>query len=717
MKRFTEFVIAKPLVTLIVFLGLVGISAVWGMQAFGALQSQGYNDPNSESTLVTNELRDTFDVDNPELTIIAEFEQSVDAPGSVASAESLSSEVETMEGVESVSSYYSLGSPTSLKSTDGKAAYFFVNYEEDIPVSEVTTRIMDSLGSEHDGAALHYTGLSVMANALNGTISHDIGTAESIAIPLSIILLLFVFGSVVAAGLPLAIGGLSMLGSFFFIWVATQFTDVSIFALNLITAMALGLGIDYSLLIINRFREERAKGGEVRDAVLTTMMTAGRTVLFSGLTVAVVLASLVIFPMYFLRSMGYAGIAVVFVAVVGALTALPASLMLLGDRVNKWRVLRRNLVPTDTGAWARLSRFVMKRAIPVFLITLIALAGLVFLGRNVSFGLVDERVLPADSQAATASAIVRERFDGQEGMPLQIIATAASDAELQSYVDKLSKTDHIVRVQSALGVTEDGDTNTQAAPMFRDYVQGDDQRIVAVADVIARSNEGMDVVTNVRAIEAPFEVNVGGVSADYTDSMNGITERVPWLLLWVFITTFILLFFFTGSVLLPIKAFLLNIISLVATLGFLTWVFMEGNLRWLIGEFTPLDSIESSMFILIGVVTFGLSMDYELFLLSRIKELHDEGLNTEDSVSLGLQRSGRIITAAALILAANFLPMMTSGVTTVKMLGLGLAFAILLDATVVRGLLVPATMKLFGNANWWAPKWMKKLYEKAGLAH
>ncbi len=717
MNRFTRLVIAKPLLSLLIFVGLVGVSAIWGVQAFGAMQSQGYNDPNSESTQVANTLRDTFKVDNPELTIIADFAQSVDDPASRAEADQLTASVNAIDGVESVSSYFSLGSPTSLRSVDSRAAYFFVNYDAGVKTSAETNLIMDTLGSEADGITLHYTGMSVMANALNQTISHDIGTAESIAIPLSVILLLFVFGSLVAAGLPLLIGGLAMLGSFFFVWVATQFSDVSIFSLNLITAMALGLGIDYSLLIVNRFREERAKGGDVRDAVLRTMDTAGRTVLFSGLTVAVVLASLLIFPMYFLRSMGIAGVAVVVVSVIGALVGLPAMLALLGDRVNRLRVIRRDFTPKDTGIWANVSRFVMRRAVPVFLVTIVGLGGLVYLGHNVSFGLVDERVLPADNQTAVAAAIVRERFDGQEGMPIQIIATGATNAQLQSYVDELSTTDHIVRVQSPLGITVDGATDPRFAPQFSNYTVGDEQRVVAIEDVIARSSEGMSVIKDVRAIQPGFTVEVGGVAADYTDSMDGITQRIPWLLLWVFLTTMILLFLFTGSLLLPLKAFALNLVSLVATLGFLTWVFLDGNLQWLIGAFTPLETVETSMFILIAVITFGLSMDYELFLLSRIKELHDQGLSTEDSVALGLQRSGRIITAAALILAANFFPMLTSGVTTIKMLGLGLAFAILLDATVVRGLLVPALMKLFGAANWWAPKWLTKLFTKAGLSH
>lgn len=717
MKRFTHVVIAKPLLSLLIFVGLVGLSAIGGMQAFGKMQAAGYNDPNSESTKVANILTDTFHVENPQLTIIADFAQKVSAPASIVQARDLTSSIENVSGVKSVSSYYSLGMPDSLRSTDQRAAYFFVTYDANATTSAETSLIMDTLGSSTDGVTLHYTGLSVMANSLNHSISHDIGVAESIAIPLSILLLLFVFGSLVAAGLPLLIGGLAMLGSFFFVWLATQFSDVSIFAMNLITAMALGLGIDYSLLIVNRFREERARGGDVRAAVIRTMETAGRTVLFSGLTVAVVLASLLIFPMYFLRSMGIAGVSVVVVAVLGALIGLPAMLALLGDRVNRFRVIRRDFTPKDTGLWSNVSRFVMRRAVPVFIITIVALGGLVALGHNVSFGLVDERVLPATDQTAVAAKIVRERFDGQEGMPIQIIATGATKVELSNYVTQLSETNHIVRVQSALGITTNGYTNAFAAPLFASYVKGDQQRIVAIENVVARSNAGMDVISSVRAIHPGFTVQVGGVAADYTDSMNGIASKIPALLLWVLVSTLILLFLFTGSVLLPIKAFALNLVSLVSTLGFLNWVFVGGNLQWLIGSFTPLENIEASMFILIAVVTFGLSMDYELFLLSRIKELHDQGLSTEESVSLGLQRSGRIITAAALILAANFLPMMSSGVTTVKMLGLGLAFAILLDATVVRGLLVPALMKLFGPANWWSPKWMRWLYEKAGLAH
>ena len=612
-----------------------------------------------------------------------------------------------------------MGRLDSLKSADGEAAYAFVTYTDTTAAgrSAVTKLIETELGSQIDGVDVYYTGVAAMAVALNESIAQDLSVAESIAIPLSLILLIFVFGSVVAAGLPLIVGGLGILGSFFFIWLATLSTDVSVFALNLLTGMGLGLGIDYSLLIVNRFREERAAGRDVNDAVATTMATAGRTVLFSGLTVAVVTASMIVFPQYFLRSFAYAGIAVVGMAVAGALIALPAVLTLLGDRVNAWRVIRTTKRSTDNGAWASLSRFVMKHAVLVLVVTLAALGGLIALGSSAKFGLVDERILPATAPIAVASEIQRDRFDGQEAKPVSIIIEGASQSELASYVEELSNVDHIVRVQSSLGITVDGATDPRAASMFAEYDNGDAQRIIAIHDVEARSSDGVALTEQVRAIDPPFTVLVGGIAADYADSLNGIAEKLPWVIAWIAISTFILLFLFTGSVVLPIKAVLLNLVSLLATLGLLTWVFLDGNLRELLGGFTLTGSIDASMFILIAVVTFGLSMDYELFLLSRIKEQHELGMNTTDSVAIGLQRSGRIITAAALVLAANFLPFVTSGVSTVKMLGLGIAFAILLDATVVRALLVPALMKLFGDANWWAPKWMKKIADKAGLSH
>ena len=717
MKTFSRLVLAKPLVSLLIFVALIAGAGVWGLQAFSSLQSSGYSDPNSESGKVYTTLQDTFGNDPVDLAIIADFPASVDSAESLATADRFTTKLTNLEGVREVSSYFSLGHPPTLKSTDGKAAYFLIKYDDAAVPAAETSLIEEAAGSEFEGVQLHYTGIRAMANALNLGISHDIAISESIAIPLSIVLLLFVFGSVVSAGLPLLVGGSAILGGFFFVWLATRFTDVSIFSANLITALGLGLGIDYALLIVNRFREERARGLEVKDAAAKTMETAGRTVFFSGLTVAVVLASMVIFPQYFLRSFAYAGVGVVVVAVFGALVALPAMLALLGDRVNKLKVLRGNLAPKDTGAWSTVSRWVMRWSVPVLVVTAIGLGALMSLGAGVKFGLVDERILPATDPIAISSEIVRDRFDGQESKPVEIILTGASAQQAADYATELSKLDHITRVQSVAGITVDGQTDPRAATAFADYVSGDQQRIVAVHDVEARSNDGIAVTQDIRALDEPFTVQVGGIAADYTDSLDAITAKLPWLILWVFAATLILLFLFTGSVLLPLKAFLFNILSLGATLGFLTWVFVGGHLKWLIGDFTTTGSIDASNIILIAVVTFGLSMDYELFLLSRIKEQHDAGLSTEDSVALGLQRSGPIITAAALVLAANFLPLAISGISSIKMLALGISFAIILDATVVRALLVPSLMKLFGSANWWAPRWLRWVYDKLGLAH
>ncbi len=536
--------------------------------------------------------------------------------------------------------------------------------------------------------------------------------------PITLVLLTFVFGSLVAAGLPLLVGGLAILGSFFFMWVSTQFTDTSIFSMNLITGLGLGLGIDYALLMVNRFREERKRGRAVDEAVRETVVTAGRTVVFSGLTVAVVLLALTVFPQYFLRSFALAGFVVVVLAVLGAIIALPALLNLLGDKVNRPKVGRGDIAPKDTGSWSTLAKFVMKRPVSVLVLTSLALGGLVALGNGVQFGQVDDRILPKDNRVVVANDIARERFSGREASPVEIIAIGATQDELLKYTTELSKLDAALRVQSPLGITQNGVLDEGYSVAFAEYTVGDEQRIQLIHDVEPRSPEGVELTKIVRDVPHDgFEVLVGGGAATYADSLAGIERNLPLAAAWIIFSTLVLLFLFTGSILLPIKAVLLNFASLGATLGFLTWVFMGGHLRWLIGDFTVTGTIDASTVVLIAVVAFGLSMDYELFLLSRIKEQHDAGMGTTESVAVGLQRSGRIITAAALVLAVTFAGFITSGVTISKMLGLGIAFAILLDATVVRALLVPALMRLFGELNWWAPKWMLKLQRRAKLDH
>ncbi|MEY3129144.1 MAG: hypothetical protein RL405_464, partial [Actinomycetota bacterium] len=466
--------------------------------------------------------------------------------------------------------------------------------------------------------------------------------------------------------------------------------------------------------------EERAKNKSVNDAVIETVATAGRTVLFSGITVAIVLSSLAFFPQYFLKSFAIGGVVVVFLSIAGALIALPALLALLGDRVNNLRLGRKKNVPKtkDDGFWGSTARFVMKRPLAISLVALIGLGGLMSLSSNIQFGQVDDRVLPKTSNSVEANDVIRERFSGREASPVEILVKGASSEDVLDYVVALSKLPDITRVQSSAGIAQDGIIDQGYAPMFSSYAQNGYQRIQAIHDVEPRSIAGQELTADIRKVKLDsHKVLIGGIAASYTDSQDGIVEQLPTVAIWILAFTLILMFLFTGSVLLPIKAVLLNILSLGATYGFLTWVFIDGNLKWLLGDFIVTGTVDTSSIVLIAVVVFGLSMDYELFLLSRIKEQHDAGMSTIDSVAVGLQRSGRIITAAALVLALSFVAFATSGVTIMKMLGLGIAFAILLDATIIRALLVPALMRLFGDLNWWAPKWMKAIYRKLGLDH
>ena len=718
MKKLGAFIVRRSKFSLWGFIALILISTFWGFQAFGSLKAGGYDDPGSDSARVVNILRDDFKQSQPEVIILADFADGADEPASAVTGKHLVDQLKQISGVVKVTSYYTLGSPVSLRSDDGKAVYFFVDLNDSVNQASVAGKIADQFTGKYEGAKLYVAGYAAMAHSINGAISKDLAAAESIAIPLTMLLLVFVFGGLVAAGLPMLVGGLAILGSFFFVWLATQFTDTSVFSVNLITGLGLGLGIDYALLMVNRFREERKRGTDVSDAVQVTLATAGRTVLFSGLTVAIVLGAMFFFPQYFLKSFAIGGVVVVLLAVAGALIALPSMLNILGDRVNKLKVVRGSATPKESGAWGSIARFVMRRPLPVLLVTLIGLGGLMSLSHGVVFGQVDDRVLPVTDRAVIASNVIRDRFSAREGSPVDIIIKDATADEITAYTIALSKEPHIVRVQSTSGIAQKGNLDDGYAPAFADYASGSLQHVVAIHDIDSRSTAGLDLTRELRKLTiGKKEILVGGSAAIYTDSQLGIEKNLPSAVGWIIAWTLVLLFLFTGSILLPLKAVFLNVVSLGATLGFLNWVFIGGHLKWLIGDFFVTGTIDTSSSVLIAIVAFGLSMDYELFLLSRIKEQHEAGLGTTESVAVGLQRSGRIITAAALVLAFSFVAFITSGVTIMKMLGLGIAFAILLDATIVRALLVPALMRLLGDANWWAPKWMKRIYKRVGLDH
>lgn len=694
-ERLGRLVATKSKSVLVTSLLLIIVAGAIGFQAFGKLDGGGYNDPGSESSRAFEYLKSEFKVEDPAVILV------VDSPSVTGDnlqvrqkVDALTAKVESTEGITRVISYWSTGSP-QLLSKDRKAGYLFAYSEDDSfdGLSAVAKKVEEQIGSKFEGLNIYYTGTGAVGDALNTKISDDLKKSESIAIPLVFILLLFVFGGVIASAMPLVVGISAILGAFFIIYLLTLVTDVSIYALNLITGLGLGLGIDYSLLIVNRFREEFHQGKSIREAVIRTVATAGRTVFFSGLTVLVTLASLLFFPLNFLKSFGYAGIAVVALAVIGALIPLPATLALLGTKIDKWAIKKSSITPKEEGRWADLARFVMRKPLTITILTLILLGIFAAPIRNIAFGQTDVTVLPKSHPVAQTSQLIDERFPGREATPVEFLFIDGeknlSPQEITSYKEKIRNISGITHI------TE----NTTANSIIR---------FQAIHKMSPRTGDAQALIEEIRDIPAPAGLLIGGVAADYTDTQNGIADALPMALGWVILSVLILLFAFTGSIVLPIKAVLLNFISLSATLGVITWIFIEGNLARFLGDFTITGTVDTGMIILMLLTTFGLSMDYEVFLLSRIKEEYEKSKDNTEAVAYGLQKSARIVTAAALILAVVFAAFMLSGVTSIKILGLGVAFAILLDATVVRALLVPALMRMFGDANWWAPGKLKR---------
>jgi RND superfamily putative drug exporter len=680
-----------------VILFIVGILVAggFGSMAFSRLDSGGYSDPNSDSYKVYKYLTEELKFSDPAVVIIVDS-GSTDVTDPVVAQKGIALEKRIAQeaGVTKTLSYWTSGGEATLKSSDGKAAYILVYGEGEAftPESQKLGKVMqEKYDGSYEGLTLYAGGVGVVGHAITKKISDDLKIAELISIPLTFILLVLVFGALAASAMPLIVGVAAILGAFFILYLFTLFTTVSIYALNLTTGMGLGLGIDYALLMVNRFREELHRGKSVEDSIATTMATAGKTVFYSGMTVLVTLLSLTFFPLPFLQSFGYAGVSVVALAVIGALFGLPPIMAMLGDRIDKGVVRKSAITPKEDGRWAKTARLVMKRPISAVVLSMVILGIMAAPITNIKFSQGDSRMLPADNKAAVATALQAERFPGQTGTPIEIIVRDGANKldEINVYAAKVGQVPGIVGVLPPQTI-------------------GNDVRVIAYQEMLPRTPESQELIHNVRNVDSPAGTLVGGVAADYTDSQDGISRTLPWALAWIVLSVLVLIFVFTGSIILPIKAVILNFLSLGATMGALTWIFVDGNMQWLVGSFTVTGTLDTSIVILIAVVVFGLSMDYELFLLSRIREEHLAGKSNVESVAVGLQRSARIITAAAVLLAVVFGAFVTSGVTSIKTMGFGVALAVMLDATIVRGLLVPALMRLFGENNWWAPKWMQR---------
>ncbi|GAB2906145.1 MMPL family transporter [Streptomyces heilongjiangensis] len=704
----TRLVTARPRLSLLVALLITALAVVAGSDVADRLTSGGWEDPKAESTYATKALQREFPNSQPNLLLMVDAgDASVDDPEVAAEAKRLTERLAAEKGVTGVGSYWQTGAP-GLRAEDGGQALIAARLTGDeTTMNETLDRITPEFRGQHGPVEVKVGGVVAVRHEMQTIIQEDLLRAELIALPVTLVLLVMAFGSAVAALLPLVVGVVAILGTNAILRGLTELTDVSIFALNLTTAMGLGLAIDYALFIVRRFREELAAGADPRTAVATTLRTAGRTVLFSALTVAVSLAAMAVFPQSFLKSIAYAGIAVVLLAAAAALIVLPAALVLLGERVNAldlrklFRRRRAEGAPAreEGAAWGRTADVVMRRA-PVF--ALATTAGLVLLGLpflGVKFGAADDRQLPASAESRVVQQHIREDFPGTPGGGLEILAEGgASQAEYAAYKDEIAALPDVLRVD---GPVVNGDAAYFAVQPEGDVVDE------AVQDLVHDIRD--------RAADAPFKTSVTGAGAVLVDTKEAIGGGLPLALSFIAVVTLLLVFLLTGSVLVPLQAVLLNALSLTAMFGAMIWVFQDGHLSGLLG-FTSSGSIETTLPVLMFCVAFGLSMDYGVFLLSRIKEEYDHSGDHTAAVRHGLQRTGGLITAAAVILAVVMIAIGTSRVTNTKMLGLGLALAVLMDAMIVRSLLVPAFMRLTGRATWWAPAPLRRFHERFGLS-
>ncbi|MGN6168350.1 MAG: MMPL family transporter [Solirubrobacteraceae bacterium] len=702
LSRLATFLHGHGRRVLMVAVVLAAVAGVFGAGVSKYLSPYGADDPATQSVKATDRFQAATgrQIDAGIVALISSGE--VRSPSAHHRVARVENELRAQPDVASVRSFYDTHDP-AMVSHDGRSTYVLAYFK---PLSD--KRLSDDaklIESRFAGQSDVELGGSAIANAqVNTQVGHDLAHAELLAFPLIFLLSRLFFRSLVAALLPPLLGGLAIIGTFFLLRIVSSFTDLSVFALNLTTGLGLGLAIDYSLFIVSRYREEAAHEGYGLEALRRTLQTAGRTVMFSSITVAVSVAALAIFPQRFLYSMGIAGAIVALLAATLALTVLPALLAVLGPRVNALaprrlrRAAEREARPARSGAWYRLAHFVTRRPAQIAVASaavLIAL-GLPFF-TQIRFITADARVLPQSASARQVQDTLNAQFPPNRTAPLELVIGAPSaSAQTRALAQRIAGMSDVAAVAPAQSA---GRANSllQVAPVHGPLTDPTKQ-----------------LVRDVRGIHTPFYLGVAGQTASYIDLEQSLGAHLPAVLGVVVAATLIVLFFMTGSVVLPLKAIVMNALNLSAVFGSLVLIFQDGNLQGLLG-YHSLGALDATQPILLFAIGFGLATDYGVFLLARIKEAHDAGAPNSEAVALGLERTGRIVTAAALLFAVAVGAFATSQIVFIKELGIGTALAVLIDATVIRALLVPALMGLLGSANWWAPKPLRKLHRRLGV--
>ncbi|MFI1224275.1 MULTISPECIES: MMPL family transporter [unclassified Streptomyces] len=695
------------------------------------LKAGGYTSPDSESARAVTVVNDHFSGVQPNLIIAVTSDEGADSAQARSASGTVASWLDQRDDVDGIQSYWSLGpeAGSTLRSEDGDTGLITAHIdasETDLP--KVSDELLDD-APRPDGVSVRVGGYGPLMAEMNSTVTKDATIGEAVAFPITLIVLMMVFGSLIAAGLPLLIGAVSIVTTLAVLRLVTMFADVNIYALNMTTVLGLALGIDYSLLMVSRYREELRAGLAPADAVLRAGQTAGRTVVFSGVTVALALAALFVFPVFFLRSFAYVGVAVVLVSVLTAVLVLPAALILLGNRVDKYDIrvpLRRwfklkpprAVEPEDT-RWYRMVVAVTRRAVPVAVLTtaLLLLLGAPFLSSK--WGYPDDRVITASvSESRQVGDMLREDFAEDAAASTTIVLPDFDGGvqQLATYATELSRVDGVSDVASGAGFYADGAQVGPGSAALSNEA-GAVLRVGTALDPYAE--EGKQLLEQLRAVDSPGTTLFAGAAAENQDVIDALTEPLPYAVALIALTMFVLLFLFTGSVVLPLKALVMNTLSLAAAFGAMVWVFQEGHLSGILG-FTATGYLVANVPVLMFCLAFGLSMDYEVFLLSRIREewLASGRTTTEDNthaVAMGVARTGRVFTAAAVLMAIVLTGMGVSKVSFMQLFGLGLALTVLVDAVIVRCLLAPAMMRLMGRFNWWAPAPLRRLHDRIGL--
>ena len=687
---------------------LLAIS-IAGLLMGGTLTSGGPLTSNLESARAANIITSEFATSKVTSNFVLLFTSKTESVSDPAFKAAVASALAPIEGDSRISSLitpYNAPSPRiaqAFTSTDGHQALVSI----DLKSSGMQARKdYDALRAQvhSDTLTVQGTGFVAINEAFNKTLEADLQRAETVTLPVTLALLVIIFASLVAAGLPLGVGVLTIVGGLAGTFFLNRFTDVSQYALNIVTLIGLGVSIDYSLFVVNRFRDELARGARREDAIATTMATAGRAITFSGVTVAVGLSAMLFFQGTFMASMGAAGAIVVAVAVVYALTFLPAMLSVLGPRVNRLRIPIFRRSTTGGGFWHGLATWVMRRPLVVLLpvVGFLLLAASPFIQLRLANGDVD--MLPSHIEARQGYDQMVANFPGQDQTTFNIVVNYpnGSPQTPDRIANQFGLTQRVAAIPGVLHVTTAG--------VGKHVVL-----VQATTASPATSDASRNIVKAIRADQGVVggQVLVGGQTAVDLDVIKFIVDRTPLAVGFVVVFTYLVMFLLTGSVVLPLKAVLLNFLSIGASFGALVWIFQQGHLSTLLG-FTP-QSIDPSIPVILFSIVFGLSMDYEVLLVSRI---HEEYVRTGDNtlaVASGLEKTARLITGAAAIMVTVFLAFGLAEVVIIKAIGIGLAVAVAIDATLVRALVVPAVMRLLGDWNWWAPRPLRRLYERAGL--